>query len=128
MKEEEKAVPAAATVMDGNGQMFFGDVKPITNNTTTGSRLEDVLLHGHTNGISAAELTKLLGLPDTRALRDMVQHERENGCLVLSGQTGYYLPSDDVAMARAERKACAERLKSMGISLLRSARVIGRCE
>ena len=124
MNENENAVPSVQTE-NGNGQILFDGFKPPENNDTTmPGKLEAFLLRGHQDGIPAGDLAKLLGLSDTRQLRLMVQKARETGSPILSGATGYFLPDANPAIAEAERKACASRLRSMGCSLMKAARQI----
>ena len=125
MSETKEAAPGVQTE-NGNGQILFDGFKPDPDCTIEGRELESFLLPGQQNGIPAEKLAKMLGLKDTRQLRIMVQKAREGGSVILSGEKGYYLPHENPIIAAAERKACAIRLKAMGLSLLRVARQIER--
>ena len=63
-----------------------------------------ILPHGEENAISAANLKKQLGLSDKRVLRKMVERSRVDGAVILSSDSGYFLPSDDPLEAEKELK------------------------
>ena len=65
--------------------------------TYTGGVIEALLQRGEENALSAAELLNALGMSDARALRKLISDERQNGALILSGKSGYFLPAAGVA-------------------------------
>ena len=76
--------------------------KHLTANTADGQGISRFLLHGERNAISAADLAKIAGCESTRELRKLIQRERESGTIILIGDGGYYLPSEDRAQLRRE--------------------------
>lgn len=63
--------------------------------------LHEYLSHGSGNAVSAADLSKTTGLTP-REIRRTAERERLAGHLILSDDSGYYLPSEDPALARME--------------------------
>lgn len=79
-----------------------------------------ILGTGKENGTSARDLMRQVGASDERALRNDVARSRKAGQIILSGNSGYYLPGSpeevDEFVNRLERTA-----KSIFV-ILRSAR------
>ena len=63
--------------------------------------IHEFLSHGAENAISASELSEILNMTK-RELRRAVERERKDGTVILSDEGGYYLPSEDNNIARAE--------------------------
>lgn len=105
MKKNNNARPSAGTL----GQAMKAARRNLRDNLTTFNEgrqdfLVQILPCGEENGISAAELKKKLGLSDKRVLRHMVERARTSGAVILSGDHGYYLPSDNPLQAARELK------------------------
>jgi len=83
----------------GTGQGFFSKILP----------------KGAENGIKTADLMRLLGLSD------LISDERAAGAVILSGDTGYYLP-DDGEKGRRETEAFIATVTAKGINTIRAAK------
>lgn len=84
------------TTPNGGGQDFM--------------RVSDFLMHGEENAIPAPVLALLYGYDrDTRKLRKEIDHEREQGELILASEHGYYLPSDNPTVAIQEIERFVQR-------------------
>lgn len=70
--------------------------------------LYDFLPLGKDNGVKAETLIALFGLKSDRDLRHLVQQEREQGALIVSGNNGYYRPE-----SKAELIECVRRYTAM---------------
>ena len=93
--------------------------------TMTGKRaqghVEALLLRGEGNAIPTAQLMQLAGFRYQRELRMAIEQERRNGALILStvrGHGGYYLPSTDPAVARAEIADFVRTVRSRALNSL----------
>ena len=82
--------------------------------------ISPLLSTGEENAIQGRELTRKLNI-DTRELRHRVEHERNNGILILSSNKGYFLPEKDEA-GQLTDKGYAETKKYYA---LHSAKAIG---
>ena len=69
-----------------------------------------LLGYGRENAIHVDQLSSLLGISDSRYTRELVSREREQGILILSGNEGYYLPSEEKEQAHDEMLSCYRRL------------------
>ena len=56
--------------------------------------IEDFLLTGRNNAISSAELCSVTNLPE-RSIQKEVLEARLRGELIISDESGYYLPADE---------------------------------
>ena len=56
--------------------------------------IKDFLLTGRNNAISSAELCSITNLPE-RAIQKEVLEARLRGELIISDESGYYLPADE---------------------------------
>ena len=65
--------------------------------TYRGGVIEAILERGEENAKPAAELLNALGMTDARGLRKLISDERQNGALILSGKSGYFLPAEGIA-------------------------------
>ena len=70
---------------------------------------------GKENAISAAQLAVRLGV-DLRSVREMVHGARRSGCLILSGNAGYWR-SDSLP----ELKEFYKRMRNMSVETLAAA-------
>lgn len=77
--------------------------------------IAEVLNRGAENGISMQELARRLQCNE-RELRQRVHEERVEGAAILSGNTGYYLPSEDPQKAIEELKAFEKRLNAKAVN------------
>lgn len=100
-----------------------------SNLTTFNEGRQDILVmilpHGEQKAISAMELRRKLGLSNKRVLRYMVEKSRTDGAVILSSDSGYFLPSDDPLEAERElRRFLKARDKTLRTnrSATRSAR------
>jgi len=98
---------------------------PRFDDTTTAAReqgfFERILPKGAENGIKTAELLKITGLSDVRTIRKLVSDERAAGAVILSGDSGYYLP-DDGEKGRQEVEAFIATVTSKGVNTIRAVR------
>lgn len=78
--------------------------------------IESYLNHGAENAISAAELTKAVGLSDTRITRKIIEKARCAGSVILSDDNGYYLMSEDTEQALRELESYVRRVDARCIS------------
>ena len=112
MTEKRNARSVAATTERANpeNEQLFNS----TNCTTAPfvCQVSAHLLHGAENAIPARELAKLCGFRGTRALRLAVERERRSGALILSGDDGYFLPSQNVTQAVREVRRFVRRTDS----------------
>ena len=106
MKKKQIARPSAST-LERARKAASGNLRvnhTISFESPQYNFLLQILPHGEENGISAADLKKKLGLSDKRVLRHMVERARTSGAVILSGDHGYYLPSDNPLRAALELK------------------------
>lgn len=54
--------------------------------------IAELLSYGEKSAISTPDLCRVLGITDTRELRQIVAKERKAGALILSSCAGYFLP------------------------------------
>ena len=73
--------------------------------------IQEVLKHGACNGKTRNVLMNELGI-SYRDLLQIVHDEREKGALILAGNSGYYLPSEDPEIALEELEHFAKRQRS----------------
>lgn len=125
MKNKESAATTAATVNGGNAeqnaertiQAFNSDPNFTTDNAKPQGFIESFLLPGESNAIRTDDLLKITGIDSKRTLRRMVEQERRNGALILTGHsTGYFLPGDGAAgKAEIERFYLIQRAKALSL-------------
>lgn len=98
---------------------------PLTNDTTQSGTVQgfftSILPKGAENGIKTPELLRLTGLSDTRTIRKLISDERAAGAVILSGETGYYLP-DDGEKGRRETEAFVATVTAKGVNTIRAVR------
>ncbi len=100
------------TTQNGDGQVFM--------------RVSDFLMHGEKNAVPAPVLALLYGYDrDTRKLRKQIDHEREQGELILASEHGYYLPSDNPTVAIQEIERFVQRQDAR---LYANRRVVKGCK
>lgn len=87
-------------------------------------RVSALLMHGETSALTSAALCSALGC-DARQLRHLVRAEREQGQLILSSNSGYFLPSLDTGQAHEEVIRCYKRLSSHTFSAFPFLRRLG---
>lgn len=94
-----------STISSGTAQGFFQSILP----------------KGAENAIKTAELCRMMGIKDARALRKLISDERALGAVILSGDNGYFLP-DDGAKGRREAAAFIATVTAKGASTIRAVR------
>ncbi|MCD8384462.1 MAG: hypothetical protein LUC39_05835 [Clostridiales bacterium] len=115
MSKKRRPLPGAGTPGKGRTEKNTGADLLNTDFTTPngggqGMRVSDFLMHGEENAIPAPVLALLYGYDrDTRKLRKEIDHEREQGELILASEHGYYLPSDNPTVAIQEIKQFVQR-------------------
>ena len=80
-----------------------------------------VLPKGAENAIKTAELCRMMGIKDARALRKMISDERALGAVILSGDTGYFLP-DYGEKGRQEVAAFIATVTAKGANTIKAVR------
>lgn len=93
------------TISSGTAQGFFQSVLP----------------KGAENAIKTTELCRMMGIRDPRALRKMISDERALGAVILSGDSGYFLP-DDGEKGRREAAAFIATVTAKGANMIRAVR------
>lgn len=79
--------------------------------------IHELLLHGGTNAIPAADIARMVGMSERR-VRKIVETERLAGAVILTGDGGYFLPSEDPNLAQMEIAAwMAQRTATAGTML-----------
>lgn len=81
--------------------------------------IEQALRHGAGNGRTMAELTDLFHCSD-REIRLQVHRERVDGAVILAGDSGFYLPSEDPETALQEIRAFENRMKAKARNTLKA--------
>ncbi len=94
-----------STISRGTAQGFFQSILP----------------KGAENAIKTAELCRMMGIKDARALRKMISDERALGAVVLSCDGGYFLP-DDGEKGRREAAAFIATVTAKGANTIRAVR------
>lgn len=94
-----------STISSGTAQGFFQSILP----------------KGAENAIKTAELCRMMGIKDARALRKMISDERALGAVVLSCDGGYFLP-DDGEKGRREAAAFIATVTAKGANTIRAVR------
>lgn len=103
MTKTKKAPAGVAAPMGAKERVSNGSIPNVNSTQFSAARqVSTYLLRGEVNAIPARELAKLMGYRDTRPLRFAVERERRAGELILSGDSGYYLPSLDETQAERE--------------------------
>ncbi len=122
MRTKRKAVMIAATINDGNGQMQmdgFPKAPHILNYTPKPGTIASLLLHGESNAIKAAELSRITG-QKIREITSRVSQERRNGAPIMSSpSSGYWLAEN-----REEVKRCAAALHARATEIHRTAKAL----
>lgn len=96
MRKREKAPGGAATpteATNGKPDGTFPIFNSIIEDRPRQGQIAAFLMAGEHNAISAADLVKLAGCRDDRALRRAIDREREHGALILASEDGYYTPA-----------------------------------
>lgn len=79
--------------------------------------IHELLLHGSTNAIPAADIARMVGMSERR-VRKIVETERLAGAVILTGEGGYFLPDEDPAIAQWEIQGwMAQRTAAAGTML-----------
>ena len=100
---------------------------PTTRTDELQVKVADLLLHGAENAIPTRELMQLCGCRTARLLQQRIQRERNAGALILSSaHGGYYLPSDDSDVGRAEILRYERTLRARAINTLATLRTARR--
>lgn len=63
--------------------------------------IHELLKHGSQNAIPTAELCEMTGMVE-RQVRELIERERLDGYIILSGGMGYYLPSENHTIGTLE--------------------------
>lgn len=92
-----------------------------TRSGTAQSFFQNILPKGAENAIKTAELCRMMGIKDPRALRKMISDERALGAVILSSDTGYFLP-DDGEKGRREAAAFIATVTAKGANTIRAVR------
>lgn len=92
-----------------------------TRSGTAQSFFQSILPKGAENAIKTAELCRMMGIRDPRALRKMISDERALGAVILSGDTGYFLP-DDGEKGRQETAAFIATVTAKGANTIKAVR------
>lgn len=93
----------------------------ITRSGTAQSFFQRVLPKGAENAIKTAELCRMMGIKDARVLRKKISDERALGAVILSGDTGYFLP-DDGEKGRQEAAAFIATVTAKGANTIKAVR------
>lgn len=106
--------------------LFVPQNEPLTppQNHTTKSEAKqgvfaNILLKGSENGLFTPELMRITGIHSSRIIRRMISEERAAGAVILSGETGYYLP-DDGEKGRHEVEAFIATMTAKGHSTIQA--------
>ena len=83
--------------------------------------IERMLRRGADRGISMAELAGAFRCSN-REIRAQVHKERMEGAVILAGDTGFYLPSEDPETAVQEIKAFERRMKAKARNTLEATK------
>lgn len=92
-----------------------------TRSGTAQSFFQNILPKGAENAVKTAELCRMMGIKDARALRKMISDERALGAVVLSCDGGYFLP-DDGEKGRLEAAAFIATVTAKGINTIRAVK------
>lgn len=92
-----------------------------TRSGTAQSFFQNILPKGAENAIKTAELCRMMGIRDPRALRKMISDERALGAVVLSCDGGYFLP-DDGEKGRREAAAFIATVTAKGANTIKAVR------
>lgn len=124
MKDEKKPLPDLAHQGTASGENVCDYDTPRFDNNTIPERVqgpfEAILQKGAENGKTVEELRRILGVSESRIIRAMIAKERAAGSVILSGQTGYYLP-DDGEKGRQEVAAFVAQIMAKGSNTIRAA-------
>ena len=111
MGKNEKALSGVAAPSKASAGNLAGQAQPhcITNGDGNASSYISMFLrHGPDHAIGMPELAKMLDC-NTRQVRKMIELARRDGEIILIGEGGYFLPSDDVKAAEREISAFIAR-------------------
>ncbi len=99
-------------------------IAPLHNSITESKKVqgifESLLPKGAENGIKTAELIRITRLKE-RQIRKQISDERAAGAVILSGDTGYYLP-DDGEKGRREVESFIATVTAKGVNTIRAVR------
>lgn len=86
------------------------------------TEISSFLNHGSLYATPAADITAQTGL-DARSIRLAVERERLAGEVILSDEHGYYLPSEDRALAEAEITAWLAQRTATANSIIKTVEI-----
>jgi len=114
MNRKDKAVTAAATVIDGKGLTSLK-----VNYTPQPGTIASLLLHGEGNAISAAELARITGQTVRDITRRISQERRQGAPIMSSPASGYWIAED-----AAEIKRCVAALHARAAEIHKTAKAL----
>ena len=123
MKKYEKAPADVAATTEAVMEEKGGTFNHHQENTIETGRISRFLMHGQDNSISTADLLRLTGYEHIREVRQAIEHERKEGTPILTckgNRGGYFLPSEEPAIAIAELRAFIRLQTGKGLGCLRS--------
>ncbi len=120
MCEIEKRQAETQPFASQQEQLFPLHDSTISSRTAQGF-FQSILPKGAENAIKTAELCRMMGIKDPRALRKMISDERALGAVILSGDGGYFLPSAG-EKGRQEAAAFIATVTAKGASTIRAVR------
>lgn len=77
---------------------------------------------GKNSAVTKEQLMQILRIEMPREFHSILERERLNGAVILSGSGGYYKPSDDPVVAIAELSAFIRRQHNMAESIVESTK------
>ena len=123
MSRNKKTAAESTSFRNGQQmQLDLGASAPLTvNYTPQPGTIASVLLVGESNALTAAEISRVTGLP-IRAVTKRIMHERRQGAPILSSpESGYWIASD-----AAEVLSCVTALHSRAKSIHATAEALKR--
>lgn len=82
----------------------------------------ELLLHGEVNAISAADIARQVGMSERR-VREIVERERLDGKIILTGRRGYFRPSEDPDLATWEIQNWITQRTATAGTMLKTAEI-----
>ena len=128
MSRSKKAALDAGTIESGLEKQKTGqasgspDGESITGEKSFQGRIEAMLPRGERNAVCSKDLMSVLGLANTRQLREAINFERMHGALILStvrNRGGYFLPSP----GEAGRREIAAFIRTVNARAVNSQRI-----
>lgn len=83
--------------------------------------IEKLLPKGETNALKMMELRQIMGMSDTRVIRQMIADERAAGAVILSSENGYFRPSDG-ELGRIEARKFVASMTHRGANTIRATK------